>query len=70
MVTKMADLQLKLVKSTIGGTKPQLATAHSLGLYRIGDVSVQPDNAATRGKVRKLAHLLEVCEAAEGGASK
>ena len=66
----MADLQIKLVKSTIGSTKPQLATAHSLGLHRIGDVSVQPDNPATRGKMRKLAHLIQVCEAEQGGAGK
>ncbi|MBO4342028.1 MAG: 50S ribosomal protein L30 [Clostridia bacterium] len=58
----MADLQVKLVKSLIGSTKPQLATARALGLRRIGDVTVQPDNDATRGKVRKLAHLLEVSE--------
>ncbi len=70
MVYKMADLKLKLIKSTIGGTKPQLATAHSLGLKKIGDVTVQPDNAATRGKMRKLAHLIQVSEVDEGGASK
>ena len=63
----MADLQVKLVKSLIGSTKPQIATATALGLHRIGDVSVQPDNAATQGKIRKLAHLLEVSEASEGG---
>jgi len=59
----MADLQVKLVKSTIGSTKPQLATVRALGLRKIGDVTVQPDNEATRGKIRKLAHLLEVSEA-------
>jgi len=64
----MADLQVKLVKSLIGSTKPQLATAKALGLHKIGDVSVQPDNAATQGKIRKLAHLLEVSEA-KGGAN-
>ena len=62
----MADLQVKLVNSLIGSTKPQLATANALGLHRIGDVSVQPDNAATQGKIRKLSHLLEVSKA--GGA--
>ena len=61
----MADLQVKLVKSLIGSTKPQIATAHALGLHKIGDVSVQPDNEATKGKIRKLSHLLEV---SEGGA--
>ena len=59
------QVTLKLVKSLIGGTKPQLATARALGLRKIGDVTVQPDNAATKGKVRVLAHLLEV---KEGGA--
>ena len=44
----MADLQVKLVKSLIGSTKPQLATANALGLHRIGDVTVQPDNDATK----------------------
>ena len=66
----MADLQIKLVKSTIGSTKPQLATAHSLGLFRIGDVSLQPDNPATQGKLRKLAHLIQVREAEQGGTDK
>ncbi len=63
----MADIQVKLVKSLIGSTKPQIATARALGLHKIGDVSVQPDNAATQGKVRKIAHLVETSE--QGGAN-
>ena len=66
-MAEQGTLQVKLVKSLIGSTKPQLATAQALGLRRIGDVSVQPDNAATKGKVRVLAHLLEVTE---GGANE
>lgn len=62
----MADMQVKLVKSLIGSTKPQIATAYALGLHKIGDTTVQPDNAATRGKLRKLAHLIAVSEV--GGA--
>ena len=65
----MADLQVKLAKSLIGSTKPQIATAHALGLHKIGDVSLQPDNDATKGKIRKLSHLLEVSEAKQGGAN-
>lgn len=61
-------IQVKLVKSLIGSTKPQIDTVHSLGLYRIGDVAVQPDIPATQGKVRKVAHLIEVSEAKQGGA--
>ena len=63
----MADIQVKLVKSLIGSTKPQLATARALGLQKIGDVTVQPDNAATQGKVRKISHLVETSE--QGGAN-
>ena len=65
-MAEQGTLQVKLVKSLIGSTKPQLATAQALGLRKIGDVSVQPDNAATKGKVRVLAHLLEV----KGGADE
>ena len=65
----MADIQVKLVKSLIGSTKPQIDTVHSLGLYKIGDVSVQPDIPATQGKVRKVIHLIEVSEAKQGGAN-
>ena len=59
-------IQVKLVKSLIGSTKPQIDTVHSLGLFKLGDVSAQPDNAATQGKLRKVAHLVEVAK--QGGA--
>ena len=59
----MADLQVKLVKSLIGSTQPQIANAKALGLRKVGDITVQPDNDATRGKIKKLSHLLEVSEA-------
>jgi large subunit ribosomal protein L30 len=57
---KAAGLKIKLVKSTIGSKKDQIATAHALGLRKVGDVSVQPDNAQTKGKVNKIVHLVEV----------
>ena len=59
----MAEIKVKLVKSLIGCKKDQLATAQSLGLRKIGDVSVQPDNAQTRGKIKKIGFLLDVTEA-------
>ena len=55
--------QIKLVKSLSGRKKDQVATANSLGLKKIGDVTVQPDNAATLGKIQKISHLVEVQEA-------
>ena len=59
----MAEVKVKLVKSLIGCKKDQIATAKSLGLRRIGDESVQPDNAQTKGKINKIGFLLEVTEA-------
>ena len=59
----MADVKVKLVKSLIGSNKAQIATANSLGLKKIGDVSVQPNNPQTQGKVKKISHLIETTEA-------
>ena len=58
----MANINVKLVKSLIGSKKDQIATAHALGLRKIGDTSAQPDNPQTRGKVKKIVHLVEVTE--------
>lgn len=55
--------QIKLVKSLSSRKKDQVATANSLGLKKIGDVTVQPENAATIGKIQKISHLVEVQEA-------
>jgi large subunit ribosomal protein L30 len=61
----MANLTIKLVKSLNGRLSKQIATANSLGLRKIGDVTVQPDNDQTRGKIAKIGYLLQVTE--EGG---
>ena len=58
-----ASLNVKLVKSLIACTDDQIATAKALGLKKIGDVSVQPNNPATMGKIKKIIHLVEVTEA-------
>lgn len=55
-------LKIKLVKSFIGRKDDQIATANSLGLRVIGDQTIQPDNEATRGKIAKISHLVEVTE--------
>ena len=56
----MAKLTIKLVKSLVGRKDDQIATAYSLGLRKIGQTTVQPDNAATRGKIATISHLVEV----------
>ena len=58
----MANIKVKLVKSLIGSKKDQIATAYALGLRKIGDTSIQPDNAQTKGKIKKIAHLIEATE--------
>lgn len=63
MATKKAVcLKVKLVKSTIGSKKDQIATAAALGLHKVGDERIQPDNAQTRGKLNKISHLIEVAQ--------
>ena len=49
----MANLNIKLVKSLNGRLEKHIATAHSMGLRKIGDTTVQPDNAQTKGKIAK-----------------
>ena len=58
----MANLTIKLVKSLNGRLEKQVATANSMGLRKIGDVTVQPDNDQTRGKIAKIGYLLQATE--------
>ena len=55
----MANLKIKLVKSRLD---KHIATAESLGLYKIGNETIQPDNPQTRGKIAKIGYLLQVTE--------
>ena len=56
-------LKIKLVKSLNGRLDDQIATAYSLGLRKIGQTTVQPENGATLGKIKKITHLVEVTKA-------
>ena len=60
----MANLNIKLVKSLNGRHAKHIATAASLGLRKIGDSTVQPDHAQTRGKIAQIGYLLQVTEEA------
>ena len=55
-------IRIELVKSLNGRLKDQVATAYALGLRKIGDVTVQPDNPQTKGKITKIVHLIKVTE--------
>ena len=52
----MADKKLKitLAKSTIGAVPKNKATVESLGLRKIGQSIILPDNDATRGQIRQV----------------
>ena len=58
----MANLNIKLVKSLNGRLVKHQAPAAALGLKKIGDVTVQPDNACTRGKIAQIGYLLQITE--------
>ena len=59
----MGNLNVKLKKSLIGAKEDQIATAHALGLKKIGDETLQPNNAQTQGKINKISHLVEASKA-------
>ena len=58
----MANLRIKLVKSLSGRNDKHIATAYSLGLHKIGNETVQPDNPQTRGKIAQIGYLVKVTE--------
>ena len=55
-------LKLQLVRSIIGCTVRQRATVEALGLKRMHQVVIQTDSPATRGMVKKVAHLVRIVE--------
>ena len=58
----MAKLKIKLVKSTIGGQKKQIATVKALGLRKIRHVVEHEDTPQIRGMINRVSHLVEVEE--------
>jgi large subunit ribosomal protein L30 len=53
-------LKVKLTRSPIGCTQRQRQTLRGLGLTRVGKAVIVHDNEATRGRIRAVAHLVEV----------
>ena len=58
----MSQIKIKLVRSRIGWTPHQRKVLDSLGLRRREMVKSFEDNAAVRGMVAKVSHLVEVSE--------
>lgn len=58
----MAKLQITLTKSVIGAKPNQRKVVEALGLRKMNQTVEQADNAATRGAISKVAHLVTVTE--------
>ncbi len=56
----VAKIRVTQVKSGIGYAEDQKLTLKSLGLKRMNQSVVQPDNAAVRGMIHKVRHLVRV----------
>jgi large subunit ribosomal protein L30 len=56
----MRSLKITLVKSPIGYAERQKRTVRALGLTRLSQSVVRPDNDQTRGMVKAISHLLQV----------
>ena len=59
----MANIKIKLVKSTNKARESEKATIRALGLKKIGQTVEKADNEATRGMVRAVVNYV-VCEEA------
>ncbi|MFC1618462.1 50S ribosomal protein L30 [Candidatus Neomarinimicrobiota bacterium] len=53
-------LRIKQIKSAIGYRKRAKGTLKALGIHRMHQTVEKPDNAAIRGMVEKVRHLVEV----------
>ncbi|MBP3339432.1 MAG: 50S ribosomal protein L30 [Lachnospiraceae bacterium] len=55
-------LKITLVKSTIGAVPKHVKTVEALGLKKLNKSVEMPDNAATRGMIQQVRHLVKVEE--------
>ena len=58
----MANLKVTLVKSTIGAVPKHKKTVEALGLKKLNKTVEMPDNAAVRGMIQQVRHLVKVEE--------
>ena len=55
-------LKITLVKSTIGAIPKHRKTVEAFGLKKLNKTVEMPDNAATRGQIQQIRHLVKVEE--------
>ena len=57
----MADkLRITLVKSSIGAVPKNRKIVEALGLRKLNKTVEMPDNAAVRGMIRQVSHMVKV----------
>lgn len=62
MADKNKQLKVTWIRSTIGYNKKQLLIIDALGLKKLGQTKILPDNDAIRGSLHHVAHLVKVEE--------
>lgn len=55
-------LKITLKRSLIGRPESQRLTVKALGLHKLHQTVEHEDNAAIRGMIKKVSHLVEVTE--------
>ena len=55
-----AELRITLTRSPIGFNETQKRTVRALGLTKMHQTVVKPDNDAVRGMIRAVGHMLTV----------
>ena len=61
-ISEKAVIKVKLVRSLIGCTERELATARGLGLKRIGTIKTLEDTPAVNGMIKKLSRIVSIVE--------
>tara|TARA_Y100001960_G_scaffold104852_1_gene112961 strand:+ start:116 stop:310 length:195 start_codon:yes stop_codon:yes gene_type:complete len=60
--SKDKNLKITQIKSKIGYKKKAKATLDAMGLRKMNQSVLMPDNSATRGMIKKIEFLIEVEE--------
>lgn len=55
-------IKIQYYKSTIGYSAKQKAMVRGLGFTKLNQIKEKPDNAAMRGVVDKIPHILRIVE--------
>lgn len=60
--TKSENIKIQYYRSSIGYSQKQKNIVKSLGITKLNQVVEKPDNAAMRGVVSKIPHLLRIVD--------